>query len=300
MSDSPETHTSGLLYFIPYWIFEDESLSSTAKLVYALLSGLAHGNETKTCYPSDEYIAKRLGLKRKQTANELVKELALFGAISKRVEGHPKNPFKKIRTITVHLELKKSLRSTEKRNIEESKKSLRITEKRNLRVTEKRTYSNKGNSNKEESSLAGAKESASRLARAPHVSTSSKEHEDLIRDFGEERAQEAYDRLSEWKEDTPKSKWKKNDHLAIRRWVIDALKEKALKASKDPENRIKEIQEYIQSHSQKESIERAVNAKKIVFSRKGMEIVGARDGFVSFQLPNAKDLIDHWFRKIGI
>lgn len=67
-----------------------------------------------------------------------------------------------------------------------------------------------------------------KIARAKHVSTTESEHERLVGDLGSEsKVQACYERLSEWKQDTPRSKWKKDDNRSIRRWVIDALKETA-------------------------------------------------------------------------
>lgn len=65
--------------------------------------------------------------------------------------------------------------------------------------------------------------------RAPHVSTSNDEHRKLAEEYGEELRDQAYQVLSEWKEDTPKRKWKKSDYRSIRRWVIDSIKEKQAK-----------------------------------------------------------------------
>lgn len=287
MTTNGETHSSGLLYFIPYWIFESEKLSSSAKLAYALLTGLAHGNEKKECYPSDEYIASRLKLKRRASANQLIKELEDFGAIEKRVESHPKNRFKRLRIITVLLELKKCLRVTENRNLD-------MPENRNSRVTENRTQVNKGNRNKE-SSLKGAKEGARKL-RAPHVFVSDSEDQKLIDDFGKEMVERAYTKLSEWKSDTPKSKWKKNDHLAIRRWVIDALKEqdiKAEKASKTPSERIKKVQEHIQSHPKRNVLREALKRNLIDLSKEYLTILGGQQPqSVNFQDIGACEQID--------
>lgn len=298
MSHENETHTSGLLYFMPGWIFEHPELSQTEKMIYALLSGLAHGNQEKTCFPSDEYIAKRIGI-RKKGANEAVASLTKVGAISKITVSHEKNPFRKKRIITVYLSPQKTFTNTGKPDPREPGKP-------DLPDTGKPDHSNKGIRNKEESTLKGAKESASRTARAPHVSSSSKEHKDLVRDFGEERTQEAYERLSEWKEDTPKSKWKKNDHLAIRRWVIDAIKEKALKMSKDPENRIKEVHGYIESHFKRSVLKRAEKENKIMVLRDRIEILGVfqgsaeEDRIIDFRNPNAKDRIDQRIRMLDL
>lgn len=67
------------------------------------------------------------------------------------------------------------------------------------------------------------------IERAPHIQTSQEEHEKLVKHFGEKETQEAYKFFSEWKTDTPKSKWKKNDYRSMLRWVFKALKEKRLK-----------------------------------------------------------------------
>jgi hypothetical protein len=80
------------------------------------------------------------------------------------------------------------------------------------------------------------------IKRAPHVSTTEKDHEKLVAKFGAECIEAAYKILSEWKEDTPKSKWKKNDSRSLERWAIDAAKERKFKKatfSVDPdENKI--------------------------------------------------------------
>lgn len=70
-----------------------------------------------------------------------------------------------------------------------------------------------------------------KIERALHVSTSEKEHQDLVKKFGS-RIEACYQRLSEHKQDTPKAKWKKNDARSIQRWVIDAVKEGELKEKK--------------------------------------------------------------------
>lgn len=292
-----ERHASGLLYFIPHWIFEEENLSPSAKLVYALLSGLAHGNKDKVCFPSDEYIAHRLGFKRSKTANELVKELEDFGALTKRVDSHPNNPFRRIRYITIHLELKKSLRIPEKRYLDSS-------EKRTMEIAEKRTYSNKGYSNKEKKPPTEAK--SARKSRAPHVSTSSEEHEKLVDEFGEDMIQKAYEKLSEWKQDTSKSKWKKNDHLAIRRWVIDALKEQDRKGQNRPKtasDRFNEVKEWCHSGEAQIRLQKAWKEELVKEHPDCIEFVGkgaAQPVFITYDEIAAKEKIENELRKRGI
>lgn len=70
------------------------------------------------------------------------------------------------------------------------------------------------------------------LEREPQVFVSDTEHQKLIDQFGEPKVKECYKRLSEWKLDTPKYRWKKNDYRSILRWVINAIFE-------DEKNKIK-------------------------------------------------------------
>lgn len=65
--------------------------------------------------------------------------------------------------------------------------------------------------------------------RAENVFTSDEEHADLIKSYGTSFVEKFYKRLSEWKMDTPKSKWKKNDYRSILRWVIKAENEENAK-----------------------------------------------------------------------
>lgn len=71
-----------------------------------------------------------------------------------------------------------------------------------------------------------------KIQRAPHVFSTEDEHQKLLNKFGEENTEIYYQHLSQWKVDTPRSKWKKSDYHAILRWVIDAVKEANLKEKK--------------------------------------------------------------------
>jgi hypothetical protein len=65
--------------------------------------------------------------------------------------------------------------------------------------------------------------------RAQHVFINETNHQKLVEEHGEEKTLEFYRILSEWKLDTPKSKWKKDDYRTILRWVIDAEAERRKK-----------------------------------------------------------------------
>lgn len=70
-----------------------------------------------------------------------------------------------------------------------------------------------------------------KVERAEHVATTDAEHERLVADYGEAKVAKAYQKLSEWKADTPRGRWKKCDNRSIRRWVMESLDEEALRRS---------------------------------------------------------------------
>lgn len=104
MSEQPIR--SGLYYVIPAEIMDHDDLSPREKLLYVLLSGFA--DSKGECYPSNEYLGKRLKI-RGDEVGKLVGNLEKLGFISKVTIPNPRNPFKKIRIITVLLNFKKSL-----------------------------------------------------------------------------------------------------------------------------------------------------------------------------------------------
>lgn len=70
------------------------------------------------------------------------------------------------------------------------------------------------------------------LKRAELVFVSDEEQAKLVAAYGEEFVQRCYKALSEWKEDTPKSKWKKSDYRSILRWVVDKIRDEDLKGKR--------------------------------------------------------------------
>src|SRR5690606_384166 len=61
--------------------------------------------------------------------------------------------------------------------------------------------------------------------RRENIKTTDEEHHKLMNEIGEELLEACYDRLQEWKEDTPRTKWKRSDYRSIKRWVINAIQE---------------------------------------------------------------------------
>ena len=266
---------------MPHWIFESNELSSTDKLVYALLSGLAFGNEKKECFPSDEYIAKRLGIKRQQ-ANISVANLNKFGALEKRTESHPQNAFKKIRYIHIFLELKKCLPSTENRTLDS-------TENRTLRSTENRTYSNKGNSNKEKKPSISPK-NGEREAFGEVVRLSKEEYQKA-----KELCGEALDGILEEMNDYCAAHGKKyKDYLAaIRTWW-----KKRASSPKPMINKIDENAKWAKELSDKMKHVARCHVESNCFVFEGM---GNWNGeYIKYSEPSFKDRIINRLRKMGL
>lgn len=108
---------SHLYYILPGEIFDSQELSWEEKALYMLLSGYAYKNGT--CFASNAHLAKRMGYKE-TTIKAQIKKLEDLGYISRETHSCSQNPFRKIRTIFVNVDFKKSLRRSPERPIDES------------------------------------------------------------------------------------------------------------------------------------------------------------------------------------
>lgn len=222
------TPRAGLYYVIPAAIMDSDALIPIEKLLYCLLSGLADADGS--CFPSDEYLCKRLHAGASSLKRYLA-NLESLKLITRQTHRCKDNPFKQYRTIWVHTEFKKCLPSVSGGppgglKIETSEASkLRPIVSEAILVSEEREGV--------PPPLAPIPSTSSKkIERQPHVSTTEEEHIRLSADFGEPVRDSAYKRLSEWKQNTPKSKWKLHDNLTIRSWVIEAIREESLKKGK--------------------------------------------------------------------
>lgn len=149
--------------------------------------------------------------------------------------------------------------------------------------------------------------SEKQVERAKHVKTSQKEHDALVEMYGEEKTEKAYARLSEWKEVTPRTKWKKNDYLSIKRWVLDALADDEIKKKKN--------QTAEQAETNKAFAERIANGFNAVLApHKGIRIDVSSQymEFIYYKNPAAssiciplksngfKDQVENALRKTGL
>jgi hypothetical protein len=75
--------------------------------------------------------------------------------------------------------------------------------------------------------------SSSKKEIKKNVFISDEEHQNLLKSNSNEKIDECYQILSDWKEDTPKTRWKKSDYRSILRWVINVYEEKNKKNKKE-------------------------------------------------------------------
>lgn len=107
------------------------------------------------------------------------------------------------------------------------------------------------------------------IQRAPNVETSEADHQKLVEKYGEEITEQCYQKLSEWKESTPKNKWKKGDYRSILRWVFDAVQEEKAKKAK-----IEKVMQDVSIPEENKKLAKKVaeNFNMIVAPRKGYRI----------------------------
>lgn len=74
------------------------------------------------------------------------------------------------------------------------------------------------------------------IERVENVKTTDEEHLELEKKYGQEVRNGCYEHLRKWKIQTPKRKWKNNDFLSIKKWVVLAYHEE-----KEKENKLKKF-----------------------------------------------------------
>lgn len=235
---TPKPRFTGI--FIPAEILEIPGLSSTDILLLSWIDALQckeHGG----CYASNSYLAAMLRLKE-NTIKILISKLKDLGLVEQvSFDGRTRilrtckeNIFKDFKDPICPKKSKVSTSGVDK-NIQS--KSIKVIPRR-LEKSTPPIYVYSKVERKEESkgasapALADFSSKETRLERALHVTTSMSDHQKLLDKLGKDLTAQCYQRLSEWKQDTPKSKWKKDDYRSILRWVIDSIKEDKFKKSK--------------------------------------------------------------------
>lgn len=289
-----EKHRHGLYYVIPSEIMDTDLLLPNEKLLYALLSGLAD-HEGK-CFPSDEYLAKRLKVHYKTIGDYLkhLEDLNLIKRHTKRIYG--KKPERTIQIITNNnknlitigaSETDNDIRPETDNDVRPEAESITILESEDKRESEEKKQS---------------PPSKKLIEREKEVKTSEEEHLKLEKEMGKEARDECYLILSEWKLITPKHKWKKGDYLSILRWVYDKYKENMQKGKYL--NPVTKNSKFAEKISYKYLYELNKRKVKLSILPNNVEFVNLKDINQKIEIfyssENFKEKFKDFFRKLGI
>lgn len=287
-----EIPSSGLYYVIPAAIMNlpNSTLSPLEKLLYCLLSGLAH--ENGECFPGDKYLADRLGVKTRQHVNEMVSNLESLGLITKRVESHPKNSFRRRRIITIVDFFKKSLRSRPQTTLENSPQTTLRSRPQATLVSEDIVSKEES---REESALARAKEAAPKATLPPplvfeKVKIEKEHYESLIKDYGEEIIGKYIQKLVEYSKIKPKKfkEYERHD-MVIRQWASrDGIQKISQDKKKD------DTVEWLKKTLDDEMF----NEGKVVVGKGYVDFIGQYEGYIKLEDPKFKEKVEHFARKI--
>ncbi len=238
--NNPKRNFKGI--WIPVEIWEHPNLSYFEKMLWAEINSL-DGDEG--CFASNEYFMKFFNAGESTIRNGIgnLKKMNLV----EQIDFNGRCRTLKIKKIAVRpLENQRSDRlnsSTFPKEKESSK--------------EKEYIYNKKEKREAEASLPS--QSILKIKRKEEVFTSIEEHKKLEEKLGIEGREICYEILNDWKKDTPKHKWKKDDYRSITRWVIDAYKEK----KKKEQNSKTSVEDISQNIDYAKKLEKELDLKHI-------------------------------------
>lgn len=221
---NPSPRFTGI--FIPAEILELESLTLFEMMLLSWIDALycpEHGG----CYASNEYLGQKIRGAKENTVAKAITNLRSMGLIEDvSFDGR-----------------QRIIRALINRRIEQTqsksgldKNPTRVGQKSNpdmdIHPSSPYIYSKDENKEREGGKPPPhAPPLLKKIVRKEHVSTTEEEHKKLCAEKGETIVELAYQELSDWKKNTARSKWKKEDYLSIRKWVFAAIEEKDVKKS---------------------------------------------------------------------
>lgn len=231
---NPSPRFTGI--FLPAEILAIPELTLFETILLSWIDAL-YCPEHKGCYASNEYLGKAIKGTRENTVAKALSNLRKLGLIENvSFDGRTRV----IRAlIDRYVDRVKSKAGLDKNPIAIGQKSNAELDKNPSGVPPcQYLYDSKDNRKERERKSAPARTSSSEKTkeRAPNVFLSDSEHDKLIAVYAAQKTAALYRILSEWKEDTPKSKWKKNDYRSILRWVVQAESERFQKGISSSEN----------------------------------------------------------------
>lgn len=209
--------------WVPKEIWLHPTLSIQAKLLWAEIQSL-HCDDRGGCYADNDYLCGFMGVKLRRL-QEIIKELKKSGLVE-QVSFNGRERI--LRALTPQSDCMADVQETASggfRRAGSCTPSMQDPASSPIyRDTNRDTINKRGGRPPKPPAHLNAS-SSKKIKRAEHVSTTDEEHEKLVKEYGEKKIQNSYERLSEWKLDTPRSKWKKSDYRSIRRWVVAAVEE---------------------------------------------------------------------------
>lgn len=207
---------------------DDLNLSHAEKLTYALLSGLA--DDKGMCYPSNEWLEKKIGLKSRQITN-ILENLEKYTYIRREVIRSESDPFKVYRNIFVTHNFKKSLPDAKNCTPENAKNCTSDMQKIAPIISEEEVLISKdipaGGKPPEPPPSPPKRTKQKKVPEqktevAPRVELTPSQVDALKKrlEGSNINPQATYDRLSVWK--ISKDIWGGSDFRTILAWVIDA------------------------------------------------------------------------------
>ncbi len=264
----------GLYYVMPSEIMDSKQMKAMEKLLYMLLSGLAHKNGT--CYPSDAYLAERLDVNASYVGR-MVKNLESIGLINKKAVPHPKWPFRKSRLIEVHRTFKKGLRTTPQCDSE---------------TTLQCGIVSKVNSNKETTTAPAVSEDAdaSVVVFFQENKFSKKVQRELLKSYGADKVQLAIEYFQKQEEEIPNPVG----------WIKSCLKNEwsmTKKVPKTTQDRITEVKAWLKTSEYGEALRKGLKSRKVNAGHNYIEFIGVPEGYLHLGDKGAKERIKRLITK---
>ena len=253
--------TRGFLgVWIPKEIWLMKDLSITAKAVWAEIQSL-HDDEKGGCFASNEYLAEFTGLKVR-ALQDVLSQLRSKGLI-KTVSFNGRERI--LQAVEPKYAAYQTCRKLHGSNAENCTHIIKNINKESI---------SKDIPKKDAVASSPSPSSKNKLIeREPNVKTTQAEHEKLEADFGAEATAGAYKELSEWKQQTARRQWKKDDNLSIRKWGINAYyrrqddlkKLKKFQGGDSNRDRANKIMEGFQGIAKEKDIRIEVSSSSIMF-----------------------------------
>jgi len=141
-----------------------------------------------------------------------------------------------------------------------------------------------------------------KIERMEYIFTTDEEHQKLLEEYGEDKTKILYQKLNDWKEDTPRAKWKKNDSRTILRWVINAVREDEIKNKKEGTEISVDIHGNSASASRLNRIYNWPESKNMKVESRGVEIWmnNRKEDFFKYTDANFINIINNKLKTWGV